>query len=134
MATFTTDTPEHVAIAVIGSGFAGLGMAIRLRQMGVEDFVVLERADEVGGTWRDNTYPGCQCDVPSHLYSLSFAPNPDWTRTFSMQPEIGAYLERVADDYDVRRFVRFGQEVRSAKWDEPRGRWVLETTSGVLEA
>jgi cation diffusion facilitator CzcD-associated flavoprotein CzcO len=142
MTTLTTDTPEtsaptlpeHVAVAVIGTGFAGLGMAIRLRQMGVEDFVVLERADEVGGTWRDNTYPGCQCDVPSHLYSLSFAPNPEWTRTFSMQPEIGAYLKHVADDYDVRRFVRFGQEVRSATWDEPRARWLLETPAGVLEA
>jgi cation diffusion facilitator CzcD-associated flavoprotein CzcO len=142
MTTLTTDTPEtsaqtlpeHVAIAVIGTGFAGLGMAIRLRGMGVEDFVVLERAHEVGGTWRDNTYPGCQCDVPSHLYSLSFAPNPEWTRTFSMQPEIGAYLKRVADDFDVRRFVRFGQEVRSATWDEPRARWLLETPTGTLEA
>src|SRR5512132_52906 len=100
MTTLTTDTPEtsaptlpeNVAVAVIGTGFAGLGMAIRLRQMGVEDFVVLERADEVGGTWRDNTYPGCQCDVPSHLYSFSFAPNPEWSRTFSHQSEIWEYL------------------------------------------
>src|SRR3954468_14087154 len=126
--------PAHVKVAVIGSGFARLGMAIRLGQLGEEDFVVLERAGEVGGTWRDNTYPGCQCDVPSHLYSLSFAPNPDWTRTFSLQPEIGAYLKRVADDFDVRRFVRFGQEVLSATWDEPRARWRLETPAGVLEA
>ena len=139
MTTLSTDTPApslpaHVPVAVIGTGFAGLGMAIRLRQMGFDEFVVLERAGEVGGTWRDNTYPGCQCDVPSHLYSLSFAPNPGWTRTFSMQPEIGAYLERVADDFDVRRFVRFGAEVTSATWDEPRARWVLETAQGTLEA
>ena len=142
MTTRSTDTPEtstsrlpaHVPVAVVGTGFAGLGMAIRLRQMGVEDFVVLERAHDVGGTWRDNTYPGCQCDVPSHLYSLSFAPNPEWTRTFSLQPEIEAYLRRVADDFDVRRFIRFDHEVVSAVWDEPRGRWRLETTHGSLEA
>src|SRR5829696_2496798 len=100
----------HVPVAIIGTGFAGLGMAIRLKELGVEDFVVLERADDVGGTWRDNTYPGCQCDVPSHLYSFSFALNPKWSRTFSMQPEIWSYLRRVADDFDLRRNIRFGQE------------------------
>ena len=77
---------RHVQVAIVGSGFAGLGMAIRLKQQGMDDFVVLERADDVGGTWRDNHYPGCQCDVPSHLYSFSFAPNPAWSRTFSRQP------------------------------------------------
>lgn len=76
---------EHVRVAVIGSGFGGLGAAVRLRREGITDFVVLERADSVGGTWRDNSYPGCACDVPSHLYSFSFAPNPDWPRTFSGQ-------------------------------------------------
>jgi phytoene dehydrogenase-like protein len=79
-------------VAIVGSGFAGLGMAIRLREAGIEDFVVLEKADDVGGTWRDNRYPGCACDVPSHLYSFSFAPNPEWTSTFSPQPEIWDYL------------------------------------------
>jgi cation diffusion facilitator CzcD-associated flavoprotein CzcO len=140
--TLTTDTkarpaptlPARVSVAVIGSGFAGLGMAIRLREMGVDDFVVLERREDVGGTWHDNTYPGCQCDVPSHLYSLSFAPNPEWTRTFSLQPEIHAYLQRVADDFDVRRFVRFGHEVVSAVWDDDRARWAIETSQGLLEA
>jgi cation diffusion facilitator CzcD-associated flavoprotein CzcO len=126
--------PAHVPVAVIGSGFAGLGMAIKLKQQGVQDFVVLERAADVGGTWRDNTYPGCQCDVPSHLYSLSFARNPDWSRTFSMQPEIEAYLHRVADDYDVRRHIRFDHDVTSAVWDEDRGRWTLTTPHGSLEA
>src|ERR1700694_1718752 len=82
----------HFDIAIVGTGFAGLGMAIRLKQKGISDFVVLERAGDVGGTWRDNTYPGCQCDVPSHLYSFSFAPNPNWSRAFSRQPEIWAYL------------------------------------------
>ncbi len=90
-----------VSIAIVGSGFSGLGLAVRLRQEGIEDFVVLERGDGVGGTWHYNTYPGCACDVPSHLYSFSFAPNPDWTRTYSRQPEIRAYLERVAEQ--VRR-------------------------------
>ena len=75
-------------IAIIGAGFSGLGAAIRLRAAGIDDFVVLERAAQVGGTWRDNSYPGCQCDVPSHLYSYSFAPNPEWSRTFSPQGEI----------------------------------------------
>src|SRR6478735_7541328 len=83
--------PESHRVVVIGTGFAGLGMAIRLQEAG-EDFVVLERAASVGGTWRDNTYPGCACDVPSHLYSFSFAPNPTWSRTYSRQPEIQEYL------------------------------------------
>src|SRR3954462_6708742 len=87
---------EHVDIAIIGSGFAGIGAAIRLQQAGFDDYVVLERSGDVGGTWRDNSYPGCACDVPSHLYSFSFAPNPEWTRSFSPQPEIWAYLRRVA--------------------------------------
>jgi cation diffusion facilitator CzcD-associated flavoprotein CzcO len=87
---------QDVRVAIVGSGFAGLGMAIRLREAGIEDFVVLERADDVGGTWRDNRYPGCACDVPSHLYSFSFAPNPEWASTFSSQPEIWDYLLRGA--------------------------------------
>ena len=106
-----TSVPSEVDVAIIGSGFAGLGMAIRLKQAGIDDFVVLERADDVGGTWRDNTYPGCACDVQSHLYSFSFAPNPDWTRTYSPQPEIQAYLQRTAERFDVRAHVRFGADV-----------------------
>src|SRR5438067_12445406 len=82
----------HVRVAVIGSGFAGLGMAIKLREAGIEDFMLLERAEDVGGTWRDNTYPGCACDVPSHLYSFSFAPNREWSHSFSPQREIWDYL------------------------------------------
>src|SRR5512133_1068722 len=86
----------HLRVAVVGGGFGGLGTAIRLRQEGVHDFLVFERSADVGGTWRDNTYPGCACDVPSHLYSFSFAPNPRWTRSFSAQPEIWNYLRDCA--------------------------------------
>jgi cation diffusion facilitator CzcD-associated flavoprotein CzcO len=134
MMTPLPDTPDHVSVAVIGTGFAGLGMAVRLKQMGIEDFVVLERAGDVGGTWRDNTYPGCQCDVPSHLYSFSFALNPGWSRTFSTQPEIWAYLRRCAEDFDVLSHVRFDSEVIAAEWDEAAGRWELETSHGSLTA
>src|SRR6187431_3325214 len=89
---------EHVRVAVIGSGFGGLGAAVRLRRAGITDFVVLERRDAVGGTWRDNSYPGCACDVPSHLYSFSFAPKMDWSRAYARQPEILDYLLGVADE------------------------------------
>jgi cation diffusion facilitator CzcD-associated flavoprotein CzcO len=106
----------HVDVAIVGSGFAGLGAAVRLRGAGREDFLILEKGDSLGGTWRDNTYPGCACDVQSHLYSFSFAPNPDWTRTFARQPEIRAYLERVADRFGLRDRIRFGAEVTAARW------------------
>lgn len=121
---------EHVRVAVIGSGFGGLGAAVRLRREGVTDFVVLERADSVGGTWRDNSYPGCACDVPSHLYSFSFAPNPDWPRTFSGQRHIRAYLERVADTFGLRPHLRLNHEVTLARWDEDELRWELRTAHG----
>jgi cation diffusion facilitator CzcD-associated flavoprotein CzcO len=123
-----------VQIAIIGSGFSGLGTAIRLRQEGIEDFVVLERGEDVGGTWHWNTYPGCACDVPSHLYSFSFAPNPDWTATYSPQPEIRDYLRRCADDFGVRPFIRFNREVTAARWDGDAARWRLETSAGPLSA
>ncbi len=121
-------------VAIIGSGFSGLGMAIRLKQAGMDDFVVLERAAEVGGTWQANTYPGCACDVPSHLYSFSFAPNPDWTRTYSRQPEIREYLRRTADESGIRPHVRLRCAVESATWLEAERRWELETSDGTLRA
>ncbi len=134
MAVSTSFATEHVRIAIIGSGFGGLGMAIRLREAGEEDFAILERAEEVGGTWRANTYPGAACDVPSRLYSFSFAQNPEWTRSFSPQPEIFDYLRDCADRYGVRPHIRFGTEVTEAAWDEDEQRWRIETTTGALTA
>jgi cation diffusion facilitator CzcD-associated flavoprotein CzcO len=128
------ELPAETDIAIVGSGFSGLGMAIRLKREGRDDFVVLERGSEVGGTWHYNTYPGCACDVPSHLYSFSFAPNPDWTQTYSPQAEIGAYLRRCADRFDVRSHVRLNTTVKSAEWDEQAGRWRIETDRGLLSA
>ncbi|MHC5903772.1 flavin-containing monooxygenase [Streptomyces sp. S6] len=125
---------EHVRVAVVGSGFGGLGAAVRLRREGVTDFVVLERADSVGGTWRDNSYPGCACDVPSHLYSFSFAPNSEWPRTFSGQGHIRAYLEKVADVFGIRPHLRFGSEVKRMEWNAERLCWDIETASGELSA
>ncbi|HEY9723856.1 MAG TPA: NAD(P)/FAD-dependent oxidoreductase [Oscillatoriaceae cyanobacterium] len=123
-----------VHVAIVGAGFAGIGMAIRLKQEGRHDFVILERAERIGGTWRDNTYPGCACDVESHLYSFSFAPNPDWSHRFAPQPEILAYLERCAHRYGVLPQIRFGHEVRDAAWDEDAQLWRLETSHGPLTA
>ncbi|ATW48961.1 cyclohexanone monooxygenase [Streptomyces peucetius subsp. caesius ATCC 27952] len=125
---------EHVRVAVIGSGFGGLGAAVRLRREGITDFVVLERADSVGGTWRDNSYPGCACDVPSHLYSFSFAPNPDWPRTFSGQEHIRAYLEHVTDTFRLRPHLRLKHEVLMMRWDTEALRWEIETSRGTLTA
>ncbi len=126
--------PEHVDVAIVGAGFGGLGMAIKLKEAGRTDFVVLERDSDVGGTWWQNTYPGCQCDVPSNLYSFSFALNPAWSRTFALQPEIGAYLRTVADDHGVRPWIRTGTDVHRAAWDEQARRWRIDTSRGSLTA
>jgi len=127
-------TTGHSRVAVVGTGFAGVGAAIALRKAGIDDFVLFERAGDVGGTWRDNTYPGCQCDVPSHLYSFSFAPNPEWSRTYSMQPEIGSYIRRTAERHDVLRHTRFHCPVDDARWDDGAKRWILDTPAGVHTA
>ncbi|MDT3398093.1 NAD(P)/FAD-dependent oxidoreductase [Streptomyces sp. B1866] len=127
-------TREHVRVAVIGTGFGGLGAAVRLRREGITDFVLLERADSVGGTWRDNTYPGCACDVPSHLYSFSFAPNPAWPRNFSGQKHIRAYLEHVTDTFGLRPHIRFNAEVRDLRWDADALHWEIDTARGPLTA
>jgi cation diffusion facilitator CzcD-associated flavoprotein CzcO len=126
--------PSHVRVAVVGTGFSGLGTAIRLRQSGTRDFCVLERGDDVGGTWRDNSYPGCACDVPSHLYSFSFAPNADWTRSFSGQPEIQAYIQRTADESGVLSHIHFGTELLEARWVEADRRWSIRTNRGEFTA
>ena len=121
-------------IAVVGGGFSGLGAAIRLLQEGFDDLVVLERAERVGGTWRDNTYPGCACDVPSDLYSFSFAPEPGWTRRYSPAEEIEAYLERCVDRFAVRPRLHLGTEVTATRWDDVTRRWQVETSRGTLTA
>jgi cation diffusion facilitator CzcD-associated flavoprotein CzcO len=126
--------PEHHRVVIVGSGFSGLGMAIRLRREGIEDFVVLEKGSDVGGTWRDNTYPGCACDVPSHLYSFSFEPNPDWSRTFSAQPEIWDYLRRCAERHGINAHLRLDEEVLAAAWDEERALWAIDTARGTMTA
>ena len=125
---------EHFRVAIVGAGFAGLGMAIRLKQEGIEDFVVLERMDGIGGTWRANHYPGCCCDVPSHVYSYSFELNPRWTRGFAPQWEILEYLEHCADKYGVRPHVRLGHEMTEAAWEEAAGHWRIETSRGAFTA
>jgi cation diffusion facilitator CzcD-associated flavoprotein CzcO len=126
--------PSEVDVAILGAGFSGLGMAIRMKQAGYDDFIVLERDEEVGGTWWANTYPGCACDVPSHLYSFSFAPNPDWGRTYSQQPEIRDYLIHCSHDFGVRRHIRLRCNVSGASWDEDARRWEIETSDGILRA
>jgi cation diffusion facilitator CzcD-associated flavoprotein CzcO len=130
----TPAVPAEVDVAIVGAGFSGLAMSIKLRELGIEDHVVLERGEKVGGTWWFNTYPGCGCDVPSHLYSFSFAPNADWSRTYSMQPEIEAYLQRVADDFGVSDKVRLSTSATGAEWDEEGSRWVVETSTGTVRA
>lgn len=126
--------PRHAHVIVIGGGLAGLATAIRLRKQRWHDFLVLERGDHVGGTWRDNTYPGAACDVPSHLYSYSFAPNPDWTRSFSSQREIQDYIVDVAHRHHVYDKHVFGCEVVSARWNAGAARWELETSKGAFTA
>ena len=120
----------HTDTLIVGTGFAGLCAAIQLKEAGFEDLVLLERGDSVGGTWRDNHYPGCACDVQSHLYSFSFEPNPTWSRMFAPQPEILRYLKGCADKYDVRRHVRFNRNVTSMAWDDDSGTWTVRTDHG----
>src|SRR5215212_960276 len=126
--------PAEAEVAIVGAGFSGLAMSIKLSALGIDDHVVLERGQKAGGTWWFNTYPGCGCDVPSHLYSFSFAPNPDWTRTYSRQPEIEAYLQRVAEDLDLERSIRLETTVTGAEWDEDEQRWRVATDRGEVRA
>ncbi|WP_432828402.1 flavin-containing monooxygenase [Dactylosporangium sp. CA-092794] len=120
----------HTRIAIIGAGFGGLGAAIRLKRRGHADFVIFERAADLGGTWRENAYPGCACDVHSQVYSFSFALKPDWTSTYSPRAEIWAYLRDCADRFGVRPAIRFGTEVRQAAWDAAAARWRIGTSQG----
>jgi cation diffusion facilitator CzcD-associated flavoprotein CzcO len=119
-------------VAIVGTGFSGLGMAIQLLKEKRRSFVVLEKADDVGGTWRDNHYPGCACDVPSHVYSYSFERNPRWSRMYAPQAEILAYLKHCADKYGVRPHIRFGSEVTRAEFDERGAFWRVQTANGKI--
>jgi len=125
---------RRARVVVVGSGFAGLGMAIRLKEAGVDDFVVLERAGDLGGTWRDNSYPGCACDVPSHLYSFSFALNPQWSRSFSPQAEIWSYLRRCAERAGILSHLRFEHDVTAMRWNQDEVAWDLDTSAGPYRA
>lgn len=126
---------RDVSVAVIGAGFGGIAAAVHAREAGVMDLVILERETRVGGVWQANDYPGLACDVPSNLYSLSFAPNPHWGRRFAPGTEIRAYLEKVAHDHGLDPHLRLGTEVRTAAWDDASGRWRLHLSGGeVLEA
>lgn len=117
---------QHIDVVIVGAGFGGLGAAIRLRDSGVDSLLILERGTEVGGTWRDNVYPGCACDVPSHMYSFSFAPNRRWSRPYSQQAEIQDYLLRVTEQYALRPLIRFGVEVQSLRWLPEHERWQID--------
>ncbi len=126
----TTTTPR---VGIIGSGFGGLAAAIELKKRGHDDIVILEKGADIGGTWRDNTYPGAACDVPSPFYSFSFEANPSWPRRFSQQPAILDYIHHVADKYDVRRHVRLEVEVVAATYDDAAGTWDVELSTGEHE-
>jgi cation diffusion facilitator CzcD-associated flavoprotein CzcO len=128
------DLPRHVEVALVGAGFGGLGAAISLERAGFRDFVVLERGAEVGGTWWFNSYPGAQCDIPSNLYSFSFAPKPDWTTNYPLQPEILDYLRECSRSFAVRDRIRFECELLEATWREEEQRWEIETSAGSLTA
>lgn len=129
-----SNLPGRVRTLVVGAGFAGLGTAIRLEESGFADFLVVDRGHTVGGTWRDNTYPGAACDVPSQLYCFSFAPNPGWSRSFSPQPEIQAYLERTAEQSGVLDHFRFGVTVEDIVWDVEDRVWHVSTDHGDVDA
>ena len=121
-------TTNDVQVAIIGAGFSGLGAAIKLKQNGFDDFVLLDRGQNFGGTWRDNTYPGAACDVPSQLYSYSFELNPNWTRSYGHQPEIHRYINDVADKHGIGAKTRWSSEVTRAQWDEDQSRWLIDVT------
>jgi len=125
-------TDHETGIAIVGAGFGGLGLAARLAEQGHDDFVIFDGADGVGGTWWANRYPGCACDVPSHLYSLSFFPNPDWTRRFAPRAEIQAYLQRLVEHYRLQPRLRLSTRIEQARWDDGDRCWRLIDSHGKI--
>ena len=121
------DSPQKFKVAIIGSGFGGLAAAIKLLKSGIDDFIILEKADDVGGTWRENQYPGAACDVQSHMYSLSYAPKTDWSKRYAEAPEIFQYIQNLIQDFQLKPFIRFNQEVTSTRYDENLCQWQVET-------
>ena len=129
------ESKMKLEVAIVGAGFSGMAAAARLKKEGCESFVILEKADEVGGTWRDNTYPGCACDVKSNLYSYSFAPRSDWSRLYASQPEILQYLKDCSSDLNLRQHIRFNSAVNRAEFDADSGYWSIHIKSGgMIEA
>jgi cation diffusion facilitator CzcD-associated flavoprotein CzcO len=122
--------PPEFDVVIAGAGVSGLGMGIALKRDGKRSFVILEKANAVGGTWRDNIYPGCACDIPSNLYSYSFAQNPRWSRLYPTQSEIQDYLEHCTDRFGLREHIRFGAAIERAAWDDANAIWRIETSDG----
>src|SRR4051794_29726829 len=125
---------ERVDIAIVGAGFGGIGLGVKLRQSGFDSFAMFDRDEGPGGTWRANTYPGLSCDIPSHLYSFSFAPNREWTHRYAPRDEILAYLERLVDEHGLRERLHSGTEVKEARFDPDTRRWRVETSNGGVDA
>lgn len=125
---------REVHVLILGAGISGIAAAIGLQRKGFDDFVIVDRSDDVGGTWHHNTYPGCAVDIPSHIYSFSFAPTSEWSRVFAPQPEVKAYLVQVVEDFNLRPRIRFGVELLDATWLEDQQRWRVSTTEGTYLA
>lgn len=129
-ATPREEASRTYAVVIVGTGFSGVGMGIALKKAGLDNFLMLEKAGRVGGTWRENTYPGCACDIRSHLYSYSFEPKTDWSREFASQPEILGYIEHCVDKYGLRPHIRFGAEITGAEYDDDAAVWTVSTGDG----
>jgi len=129
-ATPREEASRTYAVVIVGTGFSGVGMGIALKKAGLHNFLMLEKAGRVGGTWRENTYPGCACDIRSHLYSYSFEPKTDWSREFASQPEILGYIEHCVDKYGLRPHIRFGAQITGAEYDDDAAVWTVSTADG----
>jgi cation diffusion facilitator CzcD-associated flavoprotein CzcO len=122
--------PVRTRVVIIGAGFGGIGLGIKLKESGLNDFVILEKSDQVGGVWRQNCYPGAECDVPSHLYSFSFEPHADWPHAYAIQADILDYLIHCTRKRGIEPHIRYGAEVADARWDDTSRHWILRTSDG----